>query len=269
MSDCSVRDTGVATGDEVVRIHVGRSLETTAMETLSTHLQKLAPLTDEQVVVRILDGDTGAFELLMRRHNQRLYRLARSVVRVDADAEDVVQEAYVRAYGALAKFEHRSTVASWLSRIVFHEALRFRRKQMRVGLLDGSGLARHAGASAQDPMPSHIERAEVRSLLTGALDSLPALPRAVVVLRLVEGLSTCDTAESLRMTQSNVKVTLHRAKRELAETLQEQSADELREHFAFAGDQCDRIVAGVFDRIGAARHSRSHRGAVPSPSRNG
>ena len=238
------------------------------MTTLSTHLQKLAPLTDEQVVARILDGDTGAFELLMRRHNQRLFRLARSIVSVDADAEDVVQEAYIRAYSALPRFEHRSSVATWLSRIAFHEALRLRRKQRRIRSLDGSDLARQADAPAHASVPDHFERAEVRRVLLGGLDSLPALPRAVVMLRLVEGLSTCDTAESLRMTQSNVKVTLHRAKRQLAETLQEQSLDEIREHFAFAGDRCNRIVARVYARIGTARSSSSHRGAGTAPDRN-
>lgn len=222
---------------------------------LSPQLQKLVPLSDEQVVERVLDGDTGAFELLMRRHNQRLFRFARSIVGSDAQAEDVVQEAYVRAYAALGRFEGRSSLITWLSRIVFHEALRARRTQRRFGM---TGSADLRGVPAMLPArstPGDLEQRETRRMLAEALDSLPASQRAVVMLRLVEELSTRETATSLRMTESNVKVTLMRAKRQLAKTLEREAVVQLREHFSFDGDRCDRIVAGVFERIGSKRES--------------
>lgn len=217
---------------------------------LSPQLQKLAPLTDEEVVARVVEGDTGAFELLMRRHNQRLFRFARSIVGSDAQAEDVVQESYVRAYAALGRFEGRASLITWLSRIVFHEALRARRNQRRHGTVGSSGLE---GLPAMQPVRSNsgdMEQRETRRALVSALDALPASQRAVVMLRLVEELSTRETAASLRMTESNVKVTLMRAKRQLAQTLERHALVELREHFSFDGDRCDRIVAGVFGRLG-------------------
>ncbi len=162
---------------------------------LSPQLQKLAPLTDEEVVARVVEGDTGAFELLMRRHNQRLFRFARSIVGSDAQAEDVVQEAYVRTYAALGRFEGRASLITWLSRIVFHEALRARRSQQRNGSVGGTDLER---LSALQPVRSNsgdMEQRETRRALVSALDALPASHRAVVMLRLVEELSTREIAK--------------------------------------------------------------------------
>jgi len=101
------------------------------MSVLSPQLEQMAPLSDEALINRILAGDAAVFELLMRRHNQRLFRVARAIVRNNAEAEDVVQETYLRAYAHLDRFEGRASVATWLSRIAFHEALRCRRRQRR------------------------------------------------------------------------------------------------------------------------------------------
>jgi len=213
------------------------------------NLQLMAPLTDEELVRRILDGDAAVFELLMRRHNQRLYRLARAVVRNDDEAEEVVQETYLRAFANLARFEGRSSVATWLSRIAFHEALRrkrLRRRSPTVSGLDLDGL-QMSDSTPADPDP--IVRAELRGSLAAALDALPTAMRAIVMLRLVEGLSTRETAASLRLSESAVKVGLHRARRMLCETIQRQAIPELREMFAFKEERCDRIVAGVFERL--------------------
>lgn len=218
------------------------------MQTLSPVLQQLTPLSDEQLIARILEGDVWVFELLMRRHNQRLFRVARSVMRDNNDAEDVVQETYLRAYTHLAQFERRSSVATWLTRIAFHEALRLRRRRARVtvGLGPDSWDVPDPSPPADDP----IVRGELRATLTTAMDALPAGLRAVVMLRLVEGLSTRDTAESLRLSEANVKVSLHRARRLLLEALEERALPELRHQFAFDGARCDRIVADVFRRLG-------------------
>jgi len=216
------------------------------MTTLPAHLQSLSPLTDEEAAARALEGDAGAFELLMRRHNQRLFRLARAVLGSDQDAEDAVQESYIRAYAALDRFEGRSSVATWLSRIVFNEALRARAAGRRR-------LARSPCDETPDrstPTVEGLERAESRRLAAEALDTLDDIPRAVTMLRLVQGLSTRETAESLDLSETNVKVTLHRAKRRLSEALREHDPGNLAGLFTFDGDRCDRIVAGVFDRIG-------------------
>lgn len=204
--------------------------------------------SDEQVIADVLDGNTSAYELLMRRHNQRLYRLARSIVGEDHDAEEVVQEAFVRGYSALAQFEGRSSFATWITRIAYHEALRARRKRKRVRLND-SRLLDQSHTTNQGEVDSQLFKTEAREMVTHAYDRLSAQHRSVIMLRLIEGLSTRETAECLRLTESNVKVLLHRAKAKLVEAIEERSIPELREQFSFAGDRCDRIVVGVFARL--------------------
>lgn len=209
-------------------------------------LAEMMPLSDEALVARVVGGDTAAFELLMRRHNQRLYRVARSVVRDEAEAEDIVQESYVRAYTHLHRFEGRASVATWLTRIAFHEALRRRRRKLRADA--AAAVAAERTATPGGPLPASPED---RGTLRAALDALPEGVRTVVVLRLVQGLSTRETAECLRLSESNVKVMLHRGKRLLASTL-DRSAAGLREEYTFGAERCDRVVAAVFSRIGAS-----------------
>jgi RNA polymerase sigma-70 factor (ECF subfamily) len=182
----------------------------------------------------------------MRRHNQRLYRVARSVVRDESEAEDIVQEAYVRAYSHLSRLEGRSSVATWLTRIAFHEALRRRRRGRRV-----RASAAVSGEPVAPPDPGTGVHAESGGSLRAALDALPEGVRTVVVLRLVQGLSTRETARSLRLSESNVKVMLHRGKRLLASSL-DAGAPDLREQYIFGAERCDRVVAAVFRRIGAS-----------------
>jgi RNA polymerase sigma-70 factor (ECF subfamily) len=219
------------------------------MPTASPTLGALTPPTDDELVVRIRAGDPRGFELLMRRHNQRLFRLARGIVRNEAEAEEIVQESYVRAFTHLRGFEGRSSVATWLSRITLHEALRSRRRYRRDHAGGTVDMERQkVGAEDQEPSVQS-DRAELRSMLIAALDSLPTRHRAVVMLRLVEGLDTRETAECLRMSEASVKVSLHRARALLSEFIQRRTIVELREHFSFASERCDRIVAGVFTRL--------------------
>lgn len=215
-----------------------------------TSIQMMALLTDEEVVARVLTGDTAVFELLMRRHNQRLFRLARAVVRSADEAEDIVQEAYVRAYAGLSRFEGRASVATWLARITLHEALRRRRRQKTVRALGTEDAEPRGVGDGSDAVVERAAGAEARALLTGAIDGLPAGLRAVVMLRLVEGISTRETAACLRMTEANVKVSLHRARKMLAESVQRRMVPEFRQQFTFDGERCDRIVARVFGRLG-------------------
>jgi RNA polymerase sigma-70 factor (ECF subfamily) len=219
---------------------------------------QLSPISDEQVVARVVAGDTSSFELLMRRHNQRLFRVARAVTRNDDEAEDVVQETFVRAFAGLAKFQGRSSVVTWLSRIAFHEALRRRRRRRRARVVDGLDPAR-CEAATEPAEADAVTASETRKVLTEAIDLLPAALRVVVVLRLVEGLSTRETAESLRISESNVKVSLHRARQMLFETIRRRTIPEFRRQFAFDGVRCDRIVATVFGRLEAGPNSPASR----------
>ncbi len=219
------------------------------MRTLPPKLELMAPLTDAELVERIIGGDSGVFELLMRRHNQRLFRLARSVVRNSDEAEEIVQETYLRAYANLARFEGRSSVVTWLSRIAFHQALRPQRRKRQSRVTDGLDLD---ALQMSDTSPSEndsIARDELRTSLAAAMDSLPTSLRAIVMLRLVEGLSTRETAQSLRLSESNVKVGLHRGRRLLSETIERNAMPKLREAFSFGEARCDRVVAAVFRRI--------------------
>ncbi|MCC6951980.1 MAG: sigma-70 family RNA polymerase sigma factor [Phycisphaerales bacterium] len=212
-------------------------------------LAELAPLPDEDILARVVDGDIAAFELLMRRHNTRLYRVARAVMHDDLEAEDIVQEAYVRAYAHLNRFEGRASVATWLTRIAFHEALRRRRRRAREATVQRS-RARHREITAGTfEVAEMAVDPQTRSSLALTLDALPVSTRAVVVLRLVQGLSTRETASCLRLSEANVKVLLHRGTRALRDTMGAEPVDSLREQYAFGAERCDRVVAAVLQRL--------------------
>ncbi|HWR35949.1 MAG TPA: RNA polymerase sigma factor, partial [Clostridia bacterium] len=170
-------------------------------------------LNDEQVVVRVLAGETGLFEILMRRYNQRLYRTARSILRNDHEAEDVMQDSYVRAYTHLAQFAGRAKFSTWLTRIAVHEALSRLHKQNRSVALPGEdrGDIQMTTNPATGP-EEQASSAELHKLLEESIDALPAHYRTVFVLRMVEQLSTEDTATALDLTPDIVKIRLHRAR---------------------------------------------------------
>jgi RNA polymerase sigma-70 factor, ECF subfamily len=204
-------------------------------------------LSDEEVVVRVLAGDTSLFEILMRRYNQRLFRVARGILADDAEAEDVMQEAYVRAFRELATFRGEARFSTWLTRIACHEALARARKRRRLVSVDGG--------EPPDP-PSHeagpdreLENRELHAVLREAVEVLPDPLRAVFCLREIEGLSTEQTADALGLTIENVRVRLHRAKRSLRQRLDERIGREVRRLYLFDGARCDRVVEGVFARL--------------------
>lgn len=209
-----------------------------------------ATLSDEEVVARVLAGDTSLFEILMRRYNQRLFRVARGILADDAEAEDVMQEAYVRAFRELANFRGEARFSTWLTRIACHEALARARKGRRL-----VSLAPINGGEPPDP-PSEasgperqLENRELHAVLREAVELLPDPLRAVFCLREIEGLSTEQTADALDLSVENVRVRLHRAKRGLRQTLDERIGREVRRLYLFDGARCDRVVEKVFSRL--------------------
>lgn len=214
-----------------------------------------SPLADEELAARVAAGESALFEVLMRRHNQRLYRVARAITGDGAVAEDVMQEAYVRAWENLDRFEGRSRFATWLTRIAVHEALARRRRGRRlVGLAaaetpDGE-LPAGSGSGPPSPSPeAESARGELRESLRRAVDALPSALRVVFVLREVERLSTAETAETLGLGESAVKVRLHRARRALRDDLERRIGATAGDLYAFYAPRCDSVVAAVLARI--------------------
>jgi RNA polymerase sigma-70 factor (ECF subfamily) len=207
-------------------------------------------VTDEQVVSRVLEGELDAFEVLMRRYNQLLFRVSRSIVRTDEDAEDVVQEAYLQAYCHLADFEGRSKFSTWLTKIAVHEALAKRRRSQRrfpVGAEDGDYVERLASPD-RDP-EREVVNDELGRILEAAVASLPTSYRSVFILRHIEGLDTTDTAGCLGLGHEAVKTRLHRARSLLRRRLQGQLGEATRWAFRFLGARCDRLTQTVLTRL--------------------
>ncbi len=206
---------------------------------------------DDQWVVRVQQGDLAAFEQLMRRHNQRLFRAARAVLGNDAEAEDVVQDAYVRAYSALESYRPGG-FGAWVLTIVLNEARTRRRKLARREALlrerEPLGILEDAGPRPSDP-EGLLAGQELRRVLERAIDQLPADQRLVFVLRELEQLSTRETATVVGSSEVAVRTRLHRGKASLREMLSAQIGRDLAEAFSFAGARCDRIVAAVLERL--------------------
>ena len=207
------------------------------------------PLSDEEVVARVLAGETAMFEIVMRRHNQLLYRVARSILRNDNEAEDVMQHAYVRAYEHLGRFAGRAKFSTWLTRIAVHEALARQRRGNRYQELEPmSELEGDPMALALNP-EQQASNSQVRRLLEEAVERLPDAYRTIFVLRDVEEMSTADAADVLEISEENVKVRLHRARALLRKSLFARAGMERKEAFNFHALRCDRVVHNVFERI--------------------
>ncbi len=213
-------------------------------------------LSDEEVVERVRAGDVGLFEVLMRRYNQRLYRAARAILGDDAEAEDVMQAAYVRAYAHLDQFAGRASFAAWLTKIAVHDALaraRHRRRIEPVGTFEdnGDGMA----TALRSPMNVEQQAAdhELRAVLEEAITALPTPFRTVFMLRDVEELSTAETAAVLETNEQTVKTRLHRARALLRKALYKRAGAASTAAFQFGFARCDRVVAGVLAKLAAAR----------------
>ncbi|MBV1796906.1 RNA polymerase sigma factor [Siccirubricoccus sp. G192] len=220
-----------------------------------------AELGDGELVALARRGEAAAFCEIMRRNNRHLFRAARGVLRDDTEAEDVVQEAYVRAFRGLAGFRGEASLSTWLTRIALNEALgRLRRRRNTVGLeaievaQEGGGACILMFPTAQaggDPEGAAARR-EVRRLLEGAIDELPEAFRLVLVARDVDGMSVEETARILGIRPETVRTRLHRARRLLRAALDQRLGDTLREAFPFDGARCARMTEVVLARLGLA-----------------
>jgi RNA polymerase sigma-70 factor (ECF subfamily) len=209
-------------------------------------------LSDEEVVRRVRAGQIDLFEVLMRRYNQRVYRIARAVLRSDTEAEDVTQETWVRAYAHLGQFAGRAAFPTWLGRIALHEswarARRGRRQESLEPASDAEGREMKRESPAADPEKAAFQR-EVRSLVESAVEGLPEIYRTVFMLRHVEELSTAEAAELLDLSEETVKTRLHRARTALRRELLAEAGAGIKQAFPFLGTRCDRMVGSVLARI--------------------
>lgn len=216
--------------------------------------------TDEEVVDRVRAGDTALYEIIMRRYNQRLYRVARAIVRDDGEAEDVMQAAYVSAYEHLGQFAGRAPFSAWLTRIAVHEALLRLRKRGRLDQLedpeDGDGPGVNMAETSADP-EQVTTRAELRQLLEEAILDIPEQYRAVLMLRDVEELSTAETADALSLTEENVKVRLHRGHGMVRSWLLARVGANAKDAFPFMGVRCDRVVRNVLAIVAGSGSART------------
>ncbi|RZJ06747.1 MAG: RNA polymerase sigma factor [Rubrivivax sp.] len=213
---------------------------------------------DAELAGRIAAGDTAAFEGLMRRYNQRLYRLARVTLRHDGDAEDALQDAYLQAYRAMGSFRGDASLATWLSQLVMNECLNRLRKQARrdgiAPMVSADADDSDADDEAMDATPAEqpedvLARAQLRRLIERKLDELPDSFAAVFVLRGIEELSVEETAHSLGIPEATVRSRYFRARGLLRQSLTQEIDLAQRDAFAFDGQRCQRIVTSVLDRM--------------------
>lgn len=216
-----------------------------------------ASVPDElDLVQRAKDRDADAFRIIMRMHNQKLYRLARSIMRNDSEAEDVVQETYVTAFAHLASFRGEATLATWLSRIAINEALgRLRQTRRAAQVIAAAPLSEAQiipfplAATGEDPERSMAQR-QILKLVEQATDALPDVYRTVFVARVIEGLSIEETADVLAIKPQTVKTRLHRARELVRRQLDKSIGPIMLDAFPFAGRRCERLTADVLKRLG-------------------
>jgi RNA polymerase sigma-70 factor (ECF subfamily) len=215
----------------------------------------MSHMSDEEIVARVLAGERALFELLMRRHNQQLFRVARAILRHDAEAEDAVQQAWISAYQRMDQFAGAARFSTWLTRITIHAALaRLRRTHQRNEVAWETPEQEERMSQVRSPSPDPEEQAsgrELTALVERAIDDLPEIYRLVVMLRQVQQLSTAETAACLEVSEEVVKVRLHRGTAMLRDAMTARVDALAAETFAFLGARCDRIVAGVLAALAA------------------
>jgi RNA polymerase sigma-70 factor (ECF subfamily) len=229
----------------------------------------LSRVVDAELVRLAREGSASALRLIVRRHNQRLYRVARAIVRDDAEAEDVMQEAYLSAFRHLATFRADASLATWLTRIVVNKAIgHLRRESIMVPLETVDNVA-WPDVVAMPHLASELNpertaaRSQIRDLMERAIDNLPEPFRVVFVMRMVEQLSIKETACSLGIPEETVKSRLHRARKLMRDQLQATLASALTDTFPFQAPRCatftDALLARLAERGALASQSRQHR----------
>jgi RNA polymerase sigma-70 factor (ECF subfamily) len=221
------------------------------------HIPQIAPVEsgDTELVRRALARDETAVRAIMQANNRRLYRLARGILRNDSEAEDVVQEAYVRAFTHLESFRGDSSLSTWLSRIAMNEALgRLRRRRPAVeldslpqGALEAE-IIQFPFSAAADPEKSMAQR-EIQAVVEHAIDELPEAFRLVFITRVIEGMNVEETAEILSLKPETVKSRLHRARNMLRNIVEKKIGPVVMEAFPFAGKRCERLTDAVLKRL--------------------
>jgi RNA polymerase sigma-70 factor (ECF subfamily) len=212
---------------------------------------------DLQLVRRALGRDETAVRAIIKANNRRLYRLARGILRNDNEAEDVVQETYVRAFTHLAEFRGDSSLSTWLSRIAMNEALgRLRRRRPGVelsslppGTLEAQIIQFPLLSATDDPERTMAQR-EIQHVVEAAIDELPEPFRMVFITRVVEGMNVEETADILGLKPETVKTRLHRARTMLRDNVERKIGPVVMEAFPFAGHRCDRLTEAVLKRLG-------------------
>jgi RNA polymerase sigma-70 factor (ECF subfamily) len=237
------------------------------MVTLTRNGQDMAPLSavpaagllsDPELASRISAGDTLALEALMRRYNRTLFRTARAILRDDAEAEEALQDAYLKVFRSIGQFRGESKLSTWLVRIVANEALMRRRKRMRGAEV----VELYPSANESEPQPEQAMnaneqpervavRAETRKLLESKIDALPDSFRAVFMLRGIEEFTVEETAEALGIPEATVRTRFFRARALLRESLSQEIDLAHDDAFGFDGSRCDRLVAKVLARVTA------------------
>ena len=213
--------------------------------------------TEADLVRRAQGRDEAALRAIMQANNRRLYRLARGILRSDSEAEDVVQETYVRAFTHLDGFRGESGLSTWLSRIAINEALgrvRGRKPQVEWGALPEAALEAQIiqfplSSAAGDPEKSMAQR-EIQRVVERAIDELPDVFRMVFIARVMEGMNVEETAELLGIKPETVKTRLHRARTMLRENVEKKIGPVVMEAFPFAGQRCERLTEAVLRRLG-------------------
>ena len=216
-----------------------------------------AAAADVELVRRALSRDEAAVRAIIKANNRRLYRLARGILRNDSEAEDVVQETYVRAFTHLAEFRGDSGLSTWLSRIAMNEALgRLRRQRPGVelsslppGTLEAQIIQFPLLSATDDPERTMAQR-EIQHVVEGAIDELPEPFRMIFITRVVEGMSVEETADILGLKPETVKTRLHRARTMLRDNVERKIGPVVMDAFPFAGRRCDRLTEAVLTRLG-------------------
>jgi RNA polymerase sigma-70 factor, ECF subfamily len=220
-----------------------------------TGLHISPPTGDADLVRRALAREEAAVRAIMQSNNRRLYRLARGILRNNSEAEDVVQETYVRAFTHLEQFRGDSSLSTWLSRIAMNEALgRLRRQRLGIEWTSQASGVPEAEiiqfplSSADDPEKSMAQR-QIQQVVEHAVDELPEAFRLVFIARVIEGMNIEETAETLGLKPETVKTRLHRARTMLRDNVERKIGPVVMDAFPFAGKRCERLTEAVLQRL--------------------